>query len=194
MVKHLELIQKDNAYYIKINTFTGRLSLFVDHPEFKYKDFKNKSENLFKTVGDLNLVAMLAKDVFILEDTDPKTFKKSQNFIYVDAELTKDILIVNKWPWFLKHAFEFITKSLSIFYFVVYMVLLKYYAWYYGLNGIIHLGKMFGSSALILIPSLYYVLWSSRTKSSFLKVAFTFELVLMLSFALVYLALMQPMG
>ncbi len=188
MHKHLELIQKDNAYYIKINTLTGRLSLFVDHPEFKYKDFKNKSENLFKTQGSLNLVPVRTKDFFILEDTDPKTFKKSQNFIYVDPELQKNITIIEKWPWFFKHAFEFLTKSLSVFYFIVYMILLKYYAWYYGLNGIIHLGKMFGSSALILIPSLYYVLWSSRTKSSFLKIAFTFELVLMLSFALIYLA------
>ncbi len=188
MHKHLELIQKDNAYYIKINTLTGRLSLFVDHPEFKYKDFKNKSENLFKTSGDLNLVPVRTKDFFILEDTDPKSLKRSQNFIYVDPELQKNIKIIDKWPWFLKHAFEFITKSLSVFYFIVYMILLKYYAWYYGLNGIIHLGKMFGSSALILIPSLYYVLWSSRTKSSFLKIAFTFELVLMLSFALIYLA------
>lgn len=193
MHKHLELIQKDNAYYIKINTFTGRLSLFVDHPEFKYKDFKNKSKNLFKTTGNLNLVPMMAKNVFILEDTDPKTAFRSQNFIYVEPDLQKNITIINQWPWHFKHGFEYITKSLSVFYFIVYMVLLKQYAWYYGLNGIIHLGKIFGSSALILIPSLYYILWSSKTKSSFLKIAFTFELVLMLSFALVYLALMKSM-
>ena len=193
MVKHLELILKDNTYFIKINTFTGRLSLFVDHPEFKYKDFKNKSENLFKTTGNLNLVPMMAKNVFILEDTDPKTAFRSQNFIYVEPDLQKNITIINQWPWHFKHGFEYITKSLSVFYFIVYMVLLKQYAWYYGLNGIIHLGKIFGSSALILIPSLYYVVWSSRTKSSFLKIAFTFELVLMLSFALVYLSMMQSM-
>ncbi len=193
MVKHLELILKDNTYFIKINTFTGRLSLFVDHPEFKYKDFKNKSENLFKTMGSLNLVPMLAKNVFVLEDTDPKTAFRSQNFIYVEPDLQKNITIINQWPWHFKHGFEYLTKSLSVFYFIVYMVLLKQYAWYYGLNGIIHLGKMFGSSALILIPSLYYILWSSRTKSSFLKIAFTFELVLMLSFALVYLSLMKSM-
>lgn len=193
MHKHLELIHKDNAYYIKINTFTGRLSLFVDHPNYKYKDFKNKSENLFKTTGALNLVRLMAKDVFVLEDTDAKTGVRSQNFIYVEPDLAKEIALVNTTPWLFKHAFEFITKSLSVFYFIVYMILLKQYAWYYGLNGVIHLGRMFGSSALILIPSLYYVLWSSRTKSSFLKIAFTFELVLMLSFALIYLSLMQSM-
>ena len=193
MQNHLELIHKDNAYFIKINTLMGRLSLFVDHPEFKFKDFKNRSENLFKTSGDLNLVRMMSKNVYVLEDTDAKTLKRAQNFIYVEPELAKDIPTINQWPWFFKHTFEFFTKSLSVFYFIVYMLLLKQYAWYYGLNGIIHLGKMFGSSALILIPSLYYVLWSSKTKSSFLKVAFTFELVLMLSFALVYLALMKSM-
>lgn len=193
MQNHLELILKDNAYYIKINTLIGRLSLFVDHPEFKFKDFKNKSENLFKTKGDLNLVPMFAKNVFVLEDIDSKTLNKYQNFIFVEPELQKNMTVINKWPWFFKHAFEFITKSLSVFYFIVYMLLLKQYAWHYGLNGVIHLGRMFGSSALILIPSLYYIVWSSRTKSSFLKIAFQFELVLMLSFALVYLSLMKSM-
>ncbi|MBC7420213.1 MAG: hypothetical protein H7328_05745 [Bdellovibrio sp.] len=184
--KHLELIQKNESFFIQINTVTGRVSLLFDHPVFNWvmaKDLKNLH---YQTRGKIQLVPMRQKDLFIMEDVDLKGFK-AQNFVYAADEISEQFEKLTTKSWALGFGFEFLTKSISIFYLLVYSAWHYYVFYHYGYDGIARLSWIFGPPAMILIPSLYYFFWSSKTRSSILKFFFRFELMLMLVAAVAYL-------
>lgn len=184
-IKHLELIKKDNHHFIKINSWTGRISLLFDHPVFNWVQAKNLDNPFYKTKGNIQLVPLRKKDMYIMEDIGLDGFK-AQNFVYVDSETSLNLNKVSLVSWLKSHIFEFLTKSVSIFYVVIYFLSNEYVARYYGLKGVIQLGFLFGVPGLILLPPLHYYFWSSKTKSSYLKFLFRFEFTFMFVTALLY--------
>ncbi len=190
--KHLELVQKENVYFIQINTLTGRVSLLFDHPVFNWvlaKDFKNA---FYQTRGNIQLVPMLKKDLFIMEDVDAKGFR-AQNFVYASDTISQQFLKTSMKHWILNHIFEFFTKSIAVFYLIVFAIAHQYVSTHYGTQGMLQLGFIFGPPAMIVLPTVYYFLWSSRTRSSILKFYFRFELMLMIIIALAYMLLFAVM-
>ncbi|MBC7741733.1 MAG: hypothetical protein H7061_06035 [Bdellovibrionaceae bacterium] len=184
--KHLELVQKDKLFFIQINTWVGRVSLLFDHPVFNWVLAKNLKNKFYKTEGEIRLIPMRQKDLFIMEDINDLGFK-AQNFVFASSDISEQIIKLKTTRWLLEHLFEFITKSISIFYLVVFFFAHLYVERNYGTIGMIQLGTIFGPLAMVILPTLYYSLWSSRTRSSFLKFFFRFELMLMIVTAVAFI-------
>ncbi len=180
--KHLELIQKESSFFIRINSIVGRVSLLFDHPVFSWVQAKDLKNKYFKTQGQIRLVPMRRKDLFIMEDVDKAGFK-AQNFIYVADEISAQFEKLGTKRWMFQHLIEFLTKSISIFYVILFLVLHDYIIRNYGTRGVIKLSILFGPPGMMILPSFYYIFWSSKTKSSFLKFFFRFELMLMVVMA-----------
>lgn len=175
-LKHLELLKTDGDFFIKINSLTGRLSLFADHPKYKFKqaiDFKNHSH---KTGGELSLVPLSTKDMYILEDKD-QNGNKSQNFIFASDEISQTLKLHSLNHWIKDHIIDFLTRSISVPFFLIYVIyfftVMKYYN---TTNTLFALRYITGVLTLFFAVSYYY-LRSCKTKSSFLRFCFKFELV-----------------
>jgi hypothetical protein len=191
--KHLELIQKESFFYIQINTLVGRISLLFDHPVFNWALAKDLKNVFFKTSGRIRLVPLRHKDLFIMEDINSAGFK-AQNFVYVSEEVSRQFVKLKKWPWIGHHFIEFLTKSISVFYVLFFLILYDFFMNRFGTDAVIKLGIFFGPPGMMVLPSLYYHFWSSKTKSSFLKFLFRFELMMMITMAIlltVYLTLLK---
>lgn len=157
-----------------------------DHPLFNWVLAKNVKNKYYQTKGRIRLVPMRQKDLFIMEDINERGFR-AQNFVFASREMSDHFIKLATRRWVLEHLFEFVTKSISIFYLLVFYVAQMYVQRHYGVLGLVQLGILFGPPGMVLLPTLYYAFWSSRTHSSFLKFFFRFELMLMLVFALVYI-------
>lgn len=176
-LKHLELLKADGNFFIKINSLVGRISLFADHPLYKLKEALNFSSHSRQTVGELSLVPLRAKNVYILEDQD-KNGNKFQNFIYVSDELSQTIRQHSTLQWYKEHVIDFFARSISvpflILYAIYYFSIMRHYN---TTNTLMVLRHITGVLTLAFAVSYYY-LRSVKTKSSFLKFCFKLELVI----------------
>lgn len=175
-LKHLELLKNDDHFFIQINSLTGRLSLFADHPKYKFKqaiDFKNHSH---KTGGTLSLVPLKTKDMYILQDEDQHG-NKSQNFIFASEEISQTLKLHSLNQWLKEHIIDFFTRSISVPFFLLYMIYYFTVMRYYNTTNILLVLRYITGVMTLFFAVSYYYLRSSKTKSSFLRFCFKFELV-----------------
>ncbi|MBY0555288.1 hypothetical protein K2P97_12220 [bacterium] len=174
--KHLELLKTDEQFFIKINSLTGRISLFADHPLYKFKqaiDFKSHSH---KTGGELSLVPLKTKGMFILEDKD-QFGNKAQNFIFASDEISQTLKLHSFSQWLKEHIIDFLSHSISVPFFILFVIYYFLVMRYYNtITTLLVLRYITGVITLFFAVSYYY-LRSSKTKSSFLRFCFKFELV-----------------
>lgn len=175
--RHLELLKSEDIFFIKINSLLGRLSLFADHPKFKFKeamDFKKKSH---KTSGRLSLINLKKKDLYILEDTD-ELGNKAQNFIFVDDELSRTMNVYSSSKWLKEHLLDFFTRSISVPFFIFYMIYFYTTMRYFNTTDTLFVLRYITGVITLVFAVSYYYLRSVKTKSSFLKFCFKTELFL----------------
>lgn len=177
MAKHLELLKSDqNEFRIQINSMVGRVSLLADHPKYKLKDALNLESNSHRTSGQLFLVPMSTKNLFVLEDRDHKG-EKSQNFIYVSDELSGTIQMLSSKEWVQEHIVDFFTRSISVLFFALYIVYYFSVMRFYNTTDTLFVLRYITGVITVMFAISYYYLRSSKTKSSFLKFCFKTELV-----------------
>ena len=174
-LKHLELRKSENHFLIQINSLIGRLSLFADHPKYKLRDAMNLKNNSHRTVGKLSLVPMKTKNLFILEDLDEKG-EKSQNFIFVSDELSQTMNILPSNEWFREHLVDFLTRSISVLFFLGYVIYYFAIMRYYNTSDTLYVLRYITGVITVMFAVSYYYLRSSKTKSSFLKFCYKTEL------------------
>jgi hypothetical protein len=179
-VKHLELLKSEGLFFIKINSFLGRVSLFADHPKYKFKqaiDLKNK---LHETHGELSLVPLKTKNMYILEDKD-NNGEKCQNFIFASDEISGTLKLHSFNHWIKEHVIDFFTRSLSVSFLLLYIFYYFTVMRYYNTVGILHVLRYITGVITLLFAIVFYYLRSSKTKSSFLKLCFKFELIIFIT-------------
>lgn len=176
-VKHLELFKsiEESHFQIRINSLVGRLSLLADHPRYKIKDAMNFKEKNYATQGQLSLVRMNAKNLFVLEDRDDKG-DKAQNFIYVSDELSQTMNIVPAGAWYKEHIMDFFMRSLSVLFFIIYALYYYSVMRYYNTTDTLYVLSYITGVITVMFAVIYYYVWSSKTKSSFLRFCFKTEL------------------
>ena len=175
-LKHLELLKLENGNFIKINSLIGRLSLFLDHPLYKFKDAIDLNKNLYKTTGQLSLIKLSRKNLYILEDQGANGLK-AQNFIYVAEQLSQTMKLSSLNHWFKDHLFDYLSRSIAISFLILYAV--YYYTnmrYLNTMNTLNALRYVTGIFTLIFSVAFYY-LRSKKTKSSFLKLIFKIEFI-----------------
>jgi hypothetical protein len=176
-MKHLELHKNENDFFIKINSLVGRLSLFVDHPSYKLKEALDLKNKVHKTSGQLSLVPMKTKNMYVLEDIDTKG-NKTQNFIYVSDEISSEMKIQSSRTWVIDHTIDFLSRSISVVYLLLYLVYFYFFMRYYSTMQTLYVLRFITGVLTLAFAVAYYYLRSSKTKSSFLKFCFKTELVL----------------
>lgn len=173
--KHLELFKMDNVFFIQINSMVGRISLFTDHPKYKFKEAINLKNNTYKTTGDLSLVALRKKDLYILEDMD-STGHKAQNFIFVADELSRTMKINSAFSWFKEHLIDFLTRSISVSFLILYIAYYFLFMRYLNTMDTLYVLRYITGVLTLCFAVAYYYLRSTKTKSSFLRFFFVTEL------------------
>lgn len=173
--RHLELIQSDGNFFININSIVGRLSLFADHPKYKFKEAVNLNNKSHRTSGKLSLVKMKQKDLYILEDVDLHG-NRIQNFIYVCEELSNSLEVRSFAKWLKEHIVDFLTRSISVSFFILYAIYFFTVLRYDNVSTILRMLRYITGVLTLIFAVLYYYLRSSKTKSSILKFCFKTEL------------------
>ncbi|AGH95071.1 hypothetical protein [Pseudobdellovibrio exovorus] len=175
--KHLELSKsiEGSHFQIRINSLVGRLSLLADHPRYKLKDAMNFKEKNYSTKGQLSLVPMSTKNLFVLEDRDDKG-DKAQNFIYVSDELSQMMNIVPAGAWYKEHIMDFFMRSISVPFFIIYVLYYYTVMRYYNTTDTLYVLSYITGVITVMFAVIYYYAWSSKTKSSFLRFCFKTEL------------------
>lgn len=170
------LKSEQNEFLIQINSMVGRVSLLADHPKYKLKDALNMGSNSHRTSGQLFLVPMKSKNLFILEDRDPAG-EKSQNFVYVSDELSRTLEILPSHQWYREHVIDFFTRSISVLFLAAYIIYYFAVMRFYNTTDTLYVLRYITGVITVMFAVSYYYLRSSKTKSSFLKVCFKTELV-----------------
>lgn len=177
MAKHLELLKSErNEFLIQINSMVGRVSLLADHPKYKLRDALNMTRNSHRTSGQLFLIPMKSKNLFILEDRD-QAGDKAQNFVYVSDELSSTIEILPSQQWFREHIIDFFTRSISVLFLAAYIIYYFTVMRFYNTTDTLYVLRYITGVITVMFAVSYYYLRSSKTKSSFLKFCFKTELV-----------------
>jgi hypothetical protein len=179
-LKHLELLKIDDIFFIQINSLVGRISLFADHPKFKLKQAVNLKNKLHETGSDISLIQLKRKDLYILEDKDSKG-NLDQNFIFVSPELSKTMNVVPSGAWLRHHIFDFLTRSLSVLFFILYMIYYFSTMRYFNTMDTLFVLRYITGVLMLVFALAYYYLRSSKTKSSFLRFCFKFELFIFIT-------------
>lgn len=175
-LKHLELRKSENEFLIQINSLVGRIALLADHPQYKLKDALNMESKSHRTAGRLFLIPMKKKDLFILEDRD-KNGDKAQNFIFVSDELSRTMEILPYGQWYREHVLDFLTRSLSVLFLLAYVLYYFTVMRYYNTMDTLYVLRYITGVITVMFAVSYYYLWSSKTKSSFLRFCFKTELL-----------------
>jgi hypothetical protein len=176
-IKHLELLKSEGLFFIKINSLLGRVSLFADHPNYKFKQAIDLKNHLHETLGELSLVPLRKKNMYILEDKDHNG-EKSQNFIFASDEISSLLKSQSLNQWIKEHAIDFFTRSISVSFFLIYALYFFTFMRYYNTTSTLHALRYITGVLTLVFAVTFYYLRSSRTKSSFLKLCFKFELVM----------------
>lgn len=176
-MRHLELFKADGIFIIRINTLIGRLSLFADHPRFKLSDAINFKKNFYTTSGQLSLIKLRRKDLYILEDADAHG-NRDQNFIFVSEELSQSMKVSPSKAWLKHHFLDFLTRSLSVLFSVLYIIYFFTILRYYSSTDILYVLQYITGVLMLVFALSYYYFRSSKTKSSFLKFCFRMELLI----------------
>ena len=176
-LKHLELLKLGDSFFIQINSLVGRISLFADHPKFKFKEAIDLKNILYKTTGKLSLIKLAQKDLYILEDKDSNG-NSDQNFIFVSEELSEMMEINPSGAWLKKHIIDFFSRSLSVLFLTIFLAYYFLVMRYYNSTQILFaLDYITGVLTLVFAVS-YYLLRASKSKSSFLRFCFKMELII----------------
>lgn len=180
-MRHLELFKTGDDFFIQINTLVGRLSLFADHPKFKFADAIDLENKRYKTQGKLSLIKLRKKDLFILEDEDADG-NFAQNFIFVNDDISKELNVDSTRMWLKKHVIDFFTRSLSVLFLLLFIVYYFTVMRYYNTTGTLYVLRYITGVLTLVFALAYYYLRSSKTKSSFLKFCFRMELIIFIIF------------
>lgn len=175
--KHLELLKVDDHFCIQINTLVGRISLFTDHPLYKFKDAINLKKSLYKTTGDLSLVKLRRKNLYILEDKDAKG-NISQNFVFVAECLSETMQKNSLFQWFKEHLFDYFTRSIAVLFLILYALYFFTTMRYFNTMNTLYALRFITGVFTLVFATTYYYLRSVKTKSSFLKFCFKAELLI----------------
>lgn len=173
--KHLELLKLEEQSFIKINSLIGRLSLFLDHPLYKLKDAMDLNKTLYKTTGELSLIKLRRKNLYILEDQDSNG-NKSQNFIFVSDQLSETMKLRPLTRWFKEHLTDYLSRSISISFLILYTIYYFTTMKYFNTMSTLHALRYITGAITLFFAVTYYYLRSSKTKSSLLKFFFKAEL------------------
>ncbi|MEQ1722562.1 MAG: hypothetical protein ABL930_05260, partial [Pseudobdellovibrio sp.] len=129
-LKHLELLKSEGLFFIKINSLVGRVSLFADHPKYKFKQAIDLKNQLHETLGEISLVPLRTKNMYILEDKD-QNGEKCQNFIFASDEISSTLKLHSLNHWIKEHVVDFFTRSISVSFFILYVIyfftIMRYY-------------------------------------------------------------------
>jgi hypothetical protein len=156
-MKHLELHKNENDFFIKINSLVGRLSLFVDHPSYKLKEALDLKNKVHKTSGQLSLVPMKTKNMYVLEDIDTKG-NKTQNFIYVSDEISSEMKIQSSRTWVIDHTIDFLSRSISVVYLLLYLVYFYFFMRYYSTMQTLYVLRFITGVLTLAFAVAYYYL------------------------------------
>lgn len=179
-LKHLELLKLESNFFIQINSLIGRLSLFADHPKYKFKEAIDFKKKLHQTSGSLSLIRLRQKDLYILEDLDTSG-NIDQNFVFVSSELSKTMAVSPSGKWLRHHIYEFFTRSLSVLFFILYVIYFFSKMKYYNTTDTLFVLRYITGVVTLAFAVSYYYLRSAKTKSSFLKFCFKMELVIFIA-------------
>ena len=178
LIKHLELHRADGGgFFIKINSLIGRLSLFADHPHFKLKQALDLGHITHHTSGDLSLIPMKSKDLYILEDKDHHG-NKIQNFVFASEEISSQMTKGSLNGWIRSHIVDFFTRSISVPFFILYSIYFFTVMRYYNTTNILLVSRYITGVITLVFAVTYYYWRSVHTKSSFLRFCFKLEFVI----------------